>query len=269
MRFSLLFSVLVLGFLFCTVRLNAQTAQVSPVSNLQGNNASIVNNNEQILQAGVNGLLYFLGQYFSNGILNTANGGTGQNSSAWASGDTVIMANKGTWGYVAPGTSGQFFETQGVNQPPIWATIPNLSNVLFQYQGQIDSEGAGVGEITGTILNPNNATGNYRFLQAGGISPVQVFSSKFTKIAGINTITVYVRSWVRGGVAVAFSTISVGGQTASISSVAGSTTPTWYSGTINVSSLTNGTTYDVTTTLYDSTGGAGQTYLANIVGFGS
>ena len=174
---------------------------------------------------------------------------------------------------LTPGTNGQFLQTQGASANPQWATpTPTnvLSNVLFQYQGQIDSAGSLTGELTNSSLVPSTGTATYRFLVANGASPIQLFSSKFIKISGINTVTVYVRSWSRQNNtgSVANMTISVGGQTCNILSTANSTTPTWYSSTINVSGLSNGTAYDVTATLYDSVANV-IVYCANIIGFGS
>ena len=90
----------VLVFLFCTVRLPAQTAggtsQVSPVANLSGSNSSVVNNNFQYLQNGVNAALYLIQQYFPGGILQGNMGGTGLNSTNVTSGDTLVASN-GIW----------------------------------------------------------------------------------------------------------------------------------------------------------------------------
>ena len=98
--------MVVLGILFCTVRLPAQTAggtsQVSPVANLSGSNSSVVNNNFQYLQNGLNGALYLIQSYFPGGILQTNMGGTGNNFSTTTSGDTLVFVNQGVLGAVVP-----------------------------------------------------------------------------------------------------------------------------------------------------------------------
>lgn len=82
--------------LLCTVRIHAQTAQVSPVSNLQGNNAQVVNDNMQYLQNGVNSLVNLYSQlnsYFNNGVLSVANGGTGTSTPATAHGILLFISS--------------------------------------------------------------------------------------------------------------------------------------------------------------------------------
>ncbi len=155
-----------------------------------------------------------------------------------------------------------------------WASAPVLSNVLFQYKGQVDQQGASVGEIVGTTLTPNGATGNYRFLQMnGGSSYVQVYSSKFIKISGISTVTIKARVWCRttaGGAGTqANIKVDIGGANSNVSGTANQTTPEWVSFTIDVSGLTNGTTYDVAGSLKDANGVAEEIFISDIIGFGS
>lgn len=120
---------IILLFLFMTVRLPAQNTQVSPVAGLNQQNTSVVNNNLQILQTGINGVFGLFSQYFTGGLLNTANGGTGANLSQAASGDTLLMVQNGVVG-VGPsvGTHGnQLFTSSGTFISPItgyvWLTM--------------------------------------------------------------------------------------------------------------------------------------------------
>lgn len=126
MTSSRLFSLIliVITVLFCTVRIHAQNAQVSPVSNLSGSNSSVINNNEQILQTGINGILGLFSQYFSGGILNTSAGGTGKNSSNWPINDIVYMSALGTWGHEPlPSSHGTvFFPSSGTWTAPTGIT---------------------------------------------------------------------------------------------------------------------------------------------------
>ena len=246
-----IFFILIL--IFFTVRLPAQTAQVSPVADLTSQNTSVVNNNIQILQTGINGVVGLLSQYFSNGVLNATNGGTGQNSSAWVSGDTVIMTNRGVWGHKT-------------------VIIPNQSNVLFQYNGEVDKEGSG-GEITDISYDTLAPSGKYRFLAIGnGDSNDQIWSTKYTHIAGITTVTVWCRLWgaktgatnPQAGLA-----MTIGGLSGSVNAGSNVQTPTWYSFTINVSSLTPGNTYDVIVNLLDITASNNSSFCSNIMAFGS
>lgn len=115
--------VIIFGILICTVRIHAQSAQVSPVSNLQGNNASVVNDNFQYVQNGINGLLSLLGQYFTGGILNTANGGTGINSSNYPTGTLLVTSNTGIWSGLQAGTTGDALISQGPGVVPSYTAL--------------------------------------------------------------------------------------------------------------------------------------------------
>lgn len=255
--------LLILGisiFLFMTVRLPAQNAQVTSVPNLNEQNTSVVNNNFQTIQTGINGVFGLFSQYFTGGILNTTAGGTGKDSHAWASGDVVYMSNAGVWSH----------------EP--FPTIPSIfSNVLFQYQGQVDVAGgvSGSGEITTNAnLIPAAATANYRFLQiaaaGGGVaSYVTIWTSKFIKISGINTVTIYGRIWSRTGAVQANLKVDIGGANGNVSGTSNTHLPEWVHFTINVSGLSNGTAYDVTVGLEDITNNNTICYCSNVIGFGS
>lgn len=204
--------------------------QISPISDLTQENTSIVNNNSQILQSNINGLyatLNTIGGYFTNGVLNTSNGGTGL-------------------------TTG----------------IPAPANLSFEYSGQVDGTGW---EYTGTSLVPHGATDNYRFLSAsdGSGNYVQVWTAKFIKVSGINTITVYGRIWSSIATSAANLKVDIGGQNSNVTGSNAQHTPEWKSFTINVSSLTNGTIYDVTASLKITSAGTSEANCSNIIGFGS
>lgn len=99
----------ILIFLFCTVRIHAQNAQINPVAGLNQQNTSVVNNNFQYVQTGINGIFGLLSQYFTGGILNTINGGTGQNSINWTAGDLVYMSATGVWNHASASTFGPVY----------------------------------------------------------------------------------------------------------------------------------------------------------------
>jgi hypothetical protein len=148
----------------------------------------------------------------------------------------------------------------------LWVALGgSLSNVLFQYSGCVNATGAGEGEVIGTTLVPNSVTGNYRFLQRTAGSLGTVWASKWTKISGVATITVYAQIWVRT-TGTATLKVDVGGQNNSVTGTSAQTTPEWKSMTIDVSSLTNGVTYDVTVQLNNSVTTA---FLGTLISFGS
>lgn len=145
----------------------------------------------------------------------------------------------------------------------------NRSNVLFQYNGQVDASASARGEYVGTSLNPNAPTGTYRFLLATSTSYVTIWTTRWTKLPGVSTITILVRGWVRVGTPVTWNVkVDVGGQNGNVSGTVDQTTPEWKSFTIDVSSLTNGNVYDVTASMR-ATDNTETLYCSNIVAIGS
>lgn len=126
-----------------------------------------------------------------------------------------------------------------------WYSASQLSNLIFQLpnQGGMNSKSIRATNLTTT------SGGNYGYYAETGGTYVTQYSTKFIKIAGVSTVTVYVVLWVSVGDGNAdsksYCQVDIGGATGSVSSTEDSTTPTWYSFTINVSGLTNGNTYDV------------------------
>lgn len=148
-----------------------------------------------------------------------------------------------------------------------WA-IAGISNALFQYSGQVDAQGSGAGEYSGTSLVPTTTTGNYRFLQRPASSSyATIWTSKFMKIAGISTVTVYTRIWCATAGTTADFKLDIGGVSGTVSGTNGQVNPEWKSFTVDVSSLTNNTAYDVTASLKSP--GSAETKCSNIIGFGS
>lgn len=147
----------------------------------------------------------------------------------------------------------------------------NASNCLFQYSGVVDKPTGG-GEVINNSLTPTNPTGAYRYLVVTGQNSgghFDVWTSKFIKIPSISTVTVWTRIWIRTGSGDSASLkVNIGGASNTITGTAGQTTPEWKSFTIDVSGLTDGTTYDVTAGLSDSNNTV-NAYCANIMGFGS
>lgn len=143
----------------------------------------------------------------------------------------------------------------------------SLSNVLFQYNGVIVQQ-----EYVGSSLNPNAPTLAYRFLsiQPGG-SYGSIWSTKWVKTAGVNTITIYCRIWNRisGSSVTCNLKIEVGSATGNVTGTANQTTPEWKSFTIDVSGLVNLTAYDVTASMYCPTDIGEEVYCSNIVAIGS
>ena len=147
-----------------------------------------------------------------------------------------------------------------------WKSAQTLSNYLFQYSGNEDGK-----EYAGNSLNPAAPAANYRFLfktGTGAGSYSDVWRSKFRKISGINTVTVYGRIWGESGPSVqANIKVDVGGQNNNVSGTSVQLTPEWVSMTIDVSSLSDNTVYDVTASLQNISGSIKTVYCSNIVAF--
>lgn len=137
-----------------------------------------------------------------------------------------------------------------------------LSNVLFQYSASIL-----VPETLDTNLNGSTTTTNYRFFRRNDTSATSVWKTKWTKISGISTITVYGQVWGDSGSETCTLTVDVGGASSSVNTTS-ITAGNWVSLTIDVSGLSNGTVYDVDVKLHISNAGK-RVHLGNLISFGS
>lgn len=145
------------------------------------------------------------------------------------------------------------------------STDVNTSNVLFQYEAATEEAGGANGEVLAASNIINTATNSsYRYLRSNDTSAHTVWRTKWIKVAGVSTITIYVQHWVSANTGTV--TINVGGQTGSATETA--TTPQWKTFTINVSGLVNGTTYDVLYQLSNNDGGV-RSYGGTMIAFGS
>lgn len=150
-----------------------------------------------------------------------------------------------------------------------WATPPSLSNVIFEWHGNVSVADSTGGIVQGTSLtNDFDITaGKYEYLGCDNSSATTLLTSKFVKIAGISTVTIYAKIWSTG-VGDPTVTVDIGGQNNTVTRSA-DTTPTWATAsTINVSGLTNGTAYDITIKLHSSSVG-NEAYMSDIVLVGS
>lgn len=130
------------------------------------------------------------------------------------------------------GTSGQILTSAGTGANPTWSTLTqnnSASTNVFCW--------AGVGnDVTGTALNTTSA------------SYVNVLRFRYKKVSNSDTITCHARMWSSsaGSTEEAFVKILINTTLTEELKTTTSTTPTWITGgtTIDVSSLSDGTTYD-------------------------
>lgn len=169
---------------------------------------------------------------------------------------------------LTPGTSGQFLKTLGAAANPAWATVPSLSNVIFSYATQVDNPGF----VTNTTLT-NAATSNYQYYAVSGVGSLSyktIISSKLVKIAGISTVTVWAYIWCSGAAGTqANCKVNIGATNGNVSGTSLQTTPEWKNFTIDISGLSNGTTYDITIQLANADSSNSSIYLGSVIGFGS
>lgn len=222
-----------------------------------------------------------IGAYFnSNGYLSQSSGGTGVNLSSVPNGSILVedTGNVGI-GTFGQGTSGQFLESQGAGVNPIWGTPTdiNTSNVVFEWSGNLDVAGSGSGFITSTttLNDTGSANGSYAYLKSRNTTTSQtdvMLRSKFMKIAGINTLTIYAYVWedVTTGSSLVSAQLNVNGTTADTGTVS-STSPTWTTaGTINVSALSNGSLYDLSIAIKNTNAsGTHNSYMGSVIVYGS
>jgi hypothetical protein len=127
-------------------------------------------------------------------------------------------------------------------------TPPNTGNVIFNWSGAIDSDTNTSFFVSApATLNDTfqGATSGYSYWASKSDSYQTILTSKFRKISGINTVTINALLWTKGTTAPTLK-VDIGGQNNTVTRTAG-TTPTWVTTSdIDVSGLTNGTTYDIT-----------------------
>ena len=210
----------------------------------------------------------------------------------------IVYYNGTQWVVLNAGTSGALLKTQGAGANPAWlSNIPatnfnsgtgassstwlrgditwvaptGLSNVIFCWFGLDAAVTNQQLMYEGTSLTPDISatTLRYEYYAFRGVSVVTWITAPFVKIAGISTVTIHAKLWAysTGASAETILKVDIGGQNNTVKSVT-SSTPTWVTtSTIDVSSLTNGTVYTITISLYNESAGApnDNSYCSGVV----
>lgn len=191
------------------------------------------------------------------GTLPIANGGTGQ-TTAQAAVD-ALLPSQGS-------NSGKFLTTNGSTSS--WGEASSPSNVLFQWHGNGDMLSAGnFGWYAGTSPTPTSGE-VLSILGVKGTTYQTVFKTKFLKIAGVSTVTVYVYVKTPGSGITQTCLCDIGGAQGSYASNTSDNTTHWSSFTVDVSGLSNGTVYDVAYQM-KTDNSAIWAYTYGIIAFGS
>jgi len=164
-------------------------------------------------------------------------------------------------------------------------------NVMYIYNGSSwDAQGQSLSNLAFCYQRggSNHAAASHGLLDPGTVehhdgsniivSPVwavfgntyrTIITGKFKKLAGVNTVTVYAKILSKNSNASYYVSVeaNIGGQSASQSGSTTSTAWEWISFNVDVSSLTDGSIYDVTIKLKHST--ARVAYMDSIIGFTS
>jgi hypothetical protein len=150
----------------------------------------------------------------------------------------------------------------------------SASNVIYTWAGAYDGDPrvavyAGASITGGT----KDTSTNYRYLVtngAGADTLYNILQFRWTKIAGVATITPHAVIWGSGNFTNSVK-VDIGGQNETLTGTSNQQTPEDVSGSgIDVSSLTNGTVYDVTISLGNSiNSGTEYAFLGAITLIGS
>lgn len=144
----------------------------------------------------------------------------------------------------------------------------SLSATVFQYGG-VDQYDTTLGELTGVTSLQATSGNGYRYLGAETQSSQAlrtIWKTKFKKLAGMQTITVYGSGGSAAGGSVV-THVDIGGQTGESTAVGPSQTA--FNFTVDVSSLTDGTVYDVTVKIKSGSASTHWSYVYWLIAFAS
>lgn len=146
----------------------------------------------------------------------------------------------------------------------------SLSNVLFSFALGGGSHSA---NVNGVIVNDDITAGANIMPAVWAVYSNQtygiVLTTKWKKISGVSTVTIYANVWGFGVGTQANIKVDIGSANNNVDGTEGQTSPEWLTFTIDVSGLTNGTVYDVTVSLKNLESGSYLTRMDSIIAFGS
>jgi hypothetical protein len=189
-----------------------------------------------------------------------------------AQGD-VLYFDGANWVKLAAGTEGQLLTAHGAAAPTFETPAgggSGFSNVIFSYYGIENSVSTarpkGVCNSDGDTT-PSETLARTNILISGFQTATVIFVWKWTKIPDVSTATIWARLW---GLSTFTSNciVTIGGQSNTVTRQSG--TPGWASSaTIDLSSLTNGVTYDCDIRLGNSNTNNDDIYMGTCQVLGS
>lgn len=153
----------------------------------------------------------------------------------------------------------------------------NTGNLIFSFGmgNEYNVSNPMIGIYKGTSLTPSSGH-EYIFYMIKNSNPEDyhtIASSKWTKIAGVNTVTVHAWIWQNDSSNGYYAKckVNIGSANGEVNGSSNRVIPEYKSFTVDVSGLTNGTTYELTVQLMTSFSGASTNfaYLSHIIGIGS
>lgn len=155
----------------------------------------------------------------------------------------------------------------------VWSAMgTSVGNYLFGYHGYVDGDSSATGEQIAASYT-TIGTIDYRFIRSAGGSAdtyFDIWSTKWTKISGVNTVTIHCRIWGSDGGAGNNVNLkaTIGAATNNVNGSDAANTPEWKSFTVDVSGLVNGTVYDVTIALKHNQA-SDYAFCGDVFGLGS
>lgn len=151
-----------------------------------------------------------------------------------------------------------------------WLSTTNLTNTAFTFA--IGGDYAVASFALESTITPGSATIKYPIWAVNGdSSDVVIIRGKYKKISGVNTITCYASIWQSSSSTPrrAHVRVDIGGQVGTGTGTDGQLTPEIKTFTVDITSLSAGTTYDLKITLRHFDNGSSQAYMGWITGIAS
>lgn len=144
----------------------------------------------------------------SSGILGTDHGGTGSDLLSADDYSLFYMTTTGTFGTLAPGSSGQVLVTNGSSNPPDWDSLGNFFGEVFLTSGTYVAP-AGVTRIFLTMVGGGGGGGgrSNSTVGGGGGGGAEAYINKSYNVVAGNSYVVTVGAGGSGGVGATDSTV--------------------------------------------------------------